>query len=883
MELLNLSNYTVRQLRQITQKDEAFLLVLNFLFFLWLSIKGKEDDIEGFYFKVPEFRISSDEIIHDLERGFKELQRENPELDKFFDDTIYFLSKHHRNQVLAEVLLTFFRSLFDLSDITETIKKEEEFSIFFDKFITENFPKGHFPTPRNLTELLVKIANPDLEERVYCPNVREGNILSEINKNIDRNLMEIFAQEQYTLSYKVAFINNIVNGGYNVTLKNESPLFLFREELLNRFDLTISVPPFGQKLSGDNKNIVKQNLRHSPLKVITTDDAYLQLMLNSLNDNGRMITIVPEGILTNERYKYLRQYYINKDWIETIISLPTNTFAPDSRIKTSILVINKNKHIQSRGKILFIRTKDTQKLSEQVNEEINSIYQKWRKNGVYLAEQSENYIQSEILLPDNLQKRSLKLSAEIFAHPSYEELQNILANTKYEVKKINDFVSKISTGLSPNFTASRKRREENLKLVTSLFIPYVKSSDLSNLGGEKKLDIDKLEWIAPESLNSNKARLLIAEDVILINKIGKSLNTIYFKYEGIAIAINPNVFALHLKKDINPKFFVSQLSSKVVQLQFELQSIGTTINRISINELKNISIIVPPVSEQRRLILELDALKETKQKLQTTETQTRKEISETEFNVVATISHNLNQKLGQMVADIESLKDFLSRKNENQESISWTEPAAIVFADENSEDVDNLKELFTRLENTLGDATKTLKTTEEILQKDKVNLEKINLLTFFKDIKKSFTGNNFIIELRGKKLDIELDRAAFKDAIRNLISNAKKHGFRDTSREYCIVFDWNQFTDENTGDKKVRISYQNDGEPFPKDFSFEEYIKLTGRAGKNRGSGLGGFWINKVVQLHDGIFQQVELAEDRQINSIHFEIILPIKQKYIWI
>lgn len=885
MELLNLSNYTVRQLRQITQKDEAFLLILNSLFFLCLSVRGKEDDIEGFYFEVPELRISYDEIIPSLEEGFSKLQTRNSELNNFFDDTIYFLSKHRNNQILANLLLNFFMSLSRVNDISETIKKEEEFSLFFEKFIAENLPKGHFPTPKILVEFLVKLANPEIADTIYSPNARIGNILTRINKDVDRNLTQIFAQEPYALSYKIAVINCIINGGYNVDLKNENPLFFLREGLLNRYDLVISVPPFGQKLRGDSKYLVQDNLKFSPLRIRTGDDAYLQLMMGALNENGRMVTIVPEGILVSSMYQEWREYYINKDWIEAIISLPNKMFAPNSRIKTSILIINKNKSIKSKNRILFLKLKNPKSLSIDTISEASTLYRQWQTGNLQNISDKE-FISFKIALKDELQKSSFKLSSEIYAHSSYEELNNILASTTYEVKKVNDFIDEISMGVSPTIANSRRNIKDKSHLLKSSLIPYIKSSDLTAIATSesKKLDLEKLETIPLNIIKSKKKKYLISEDVVLINRLGRSLNSFFFKYEGTPVVINPNVIALHLKKDINPRFFVAQLSSKVVQLQFELQSSGTVINRIGIKELKNISIIVPPASEQERQILELEALAKTEQKLKTTETQTKKEISEIEFNVVATISHNLNQKLGQMVADMESLKEFLNRKDNGQQNISWTEPAAIVFADENPEDVDSLEILFTRLESTLGDATKTLKTTEEILQKNKINPEKTNLLTFFREVKKDSTGANFIIEIRGKRLEVELDRAAFKDAMRNLISNAKKHGFKEVDKEYCIVFDWNQFTDENTGDKKVRITYQNDGAPFPKDFSFEEYIKLTGRAGKNRGSGLGGFWINKVVQLHKGIFQQGEVSEREQLQNIHFEIILPIKQnKNIWI
>lgn len=77
-------------------------------------------------------------------------------------------------------------------------------------------------------------------------------------------------------------------------------------------------------------------------------------MLSSLNMKGKMASVVPHGVLFRGSSEgKIRKGFINDDLIEAVIGLPQNIFY-GTGIPAAILVLNKAKSEERKGKILFI-------------------------------------------------------------------------------------------------------------------------------------------------------------------------------------------------------------------------------------------------------------------------------------------------------------------------------------------------------------------------------------------------------------------------------------------------------------------------------------------------------------------------------------------------
>ena len=101
-----------------------------------------------------------------------------------------------------------------------------------------------------------------------------------------------------------------------------------------------------------------------------------------------------------------------------------------------------------------------------------------------------------------------------------------------------------------------------------------------------------------------------------------------------------------------------------------------------------------------------------------------------------------------------------------------------------------------------------------------------------------------------------------------IILNAIKHGKRE-DKVLNIWLDYTQYLILE-GEIYHEISIRNDGHPLPPQFSLELYSELGGRMGVTGNSGIGGYVISKVVEMHDGKLR----AENLPTGQVEISILL---------
>ncbi len=686
-----------------------------------------------------------------------------------------------------------------------------------------------FPSS-NLLRLLLEHASPKSNQVIYDINCGIGNLFVELHKKFpDFNLKLVgYTDNLSGFLCEINLFVNEVNYDYEITSFNalniKSEIYIENEP-----DIVITIPPFGKSI--DNINFGNSPTSDRPIKNL--EIVYIELILAILKDDGKAAVLVPDGFLSfsHPEYVFFRKKYVENDWIEKVISLPQGFSIPNTSIKTSILLLNKNKV---------------------------------ERNLVIFDGEDENFEQTIVSNFEIISSGNYDLRANRYALKESKILKNIFAHSNYPIKTIKELAS---ATLGINFSPKQQAKKKS-----EINLPYVRIKDLSDNEQDSILDISKVE----REISVENAYKVINFDAILVSTIGYKLKPTQFKYVNKPIIIGSGIIALRVNEDeIDAKYFLSQLHSKLVQTQVKMLSSGTVINSISKRDFENIQIILPPLEEQKRQIFEMRGVLEAKEQV----AEAKEEVENIEYEVIAAISHNLNQKLGSIVEDYDTLLRFLRRKEKRNSTIDFEELLRPLRNGESPENADTFEKVTIRLQNNLLDTTKTLKTTESILQKNKIDAEMTNIISFFKwEIKQSFEGSNFdiTIETNLRKIEVNLDKNAFKDAIRNLIENAKRHGFVEENDNYKIIFDINKWIDSN-GIEYAQIVYKNNGKPFPKGFTFEEYKRLASRAGKTKNTGIGGFFVNKVIELHNGKFNIISVSEEFSGEfKVQFEILLPL-------
>ena len=125
---------------------------------------------------------------------------------------------------------------------------------------------------------------------------------------------------------------------------------------LMTFDRVIANPPFSLNKWGKEEADADPYGRFpygTPPKD-SGDLAFVQHMIASLNAEGMAGVVMPHGVLfRGSSEKAIRQGILNDDLLEAVIGLPAGLFY-GTGIPACLLIINKNKPAERKGKVLFI-------------------------------------------------------------------------------------------------------------------------------------------------------------------------------------------------------------------------------------------------------------------------------------------------------------------------------------------------------------------------------------------------------------------------------------------------------------------------------------------------------------------------------------------------
>ena len=263
-----------------------------------------------------------------------------------------------------------------LSDILNGINsinfgnfEENDIDAFGDayEFLISNYASnagksgGEFFTPQTVSKLLARLVmvGKDKINKVYDPTCGSGSLLLQMKKQYEDHILEdgFFGQEINMTNYNLArmnmFLHNINYNNFDIkrgdTLLNPQHL----EE--KPFDAIVSNPPYSVKWVGDGDPTLINDDRFAPAGKLApkskADFAFIMHSLNHLSNKGRAAIVCFPGIFyRGGAEKTIRQYLVDNNFVEAVISLPDNLFFGTS-IATTILVLAKNK---LENKTLFI-------------------------------------------------------------------------------------------------------------------------------------------------------------------------------------------------------------------------------------------------------------------------------------------------------------------------------------------------------------------------------------------------------------------------------------------------------------------------------------------------------------------------------------------------
>ncbi|MDR7665684.1 N-6 DNA methylase [Methanosarcina sp. Z-7115] len=308
----------------------------------------------------------------------------------------------------------------------------------------------NYEIPESVSNLIFSLLNPKAGSKFCDPVCRSGNTFIGCLKYLkqrgkDPSGIKFFGQESNLHLWRLCKMNMLLNGFADAEIKLgdliRNPQLLSNSHLMH-FDFIVSSPSFGIKNWGyEVAHYDLYNRFHYGIPPKNRGDfAYLEHMISTLNEEGKLGVVIPNGMLFRMgKEGEIRKNIIKQGIIEAVISLPPKMY-PGTSVSTSILLLNKNKEERHKDSILFIGAeKDYEKgkqqnyLKEQNIEKVIEVFRNYKE-----IEKYSRYVSfSEI------EKNEFSLNISLYINASMEIEAVDLRETLQKLKELGEISTKL--------------------------------------------------------------------------------------------------------------------------------------------------------------------------------------------------------------------------------------------------------------------------------------------------------------------------------------------------------------------------------------------------------------------------------------------------------
>ena len=359
-------------------------------------------------------------------RGIEQANQQN--LLGIFGDAQWGNKDKLSDELIINLIEHFSKYNLDLKSVdTDMLGNAYEYLIKHFADLT-NKKAGEFYTPRSVVRLLGLILDPHEGETIYDPACGTGGMLLECVDHLKHNkedyrTLKLYGQEKNLTSSSIARMNMFLHGIEDFQILRgdtlRDPAF-FRADGLQTYDCVIANPPFSLKEWGAENwanDPFGRNIAGVPPKG-NGDMAWVQHMVKSMNNVGRMTVVLPHGALFRDAAEgKIRKALLEKDKLEAVIGLGPNVFY-GTIVAVCVMVFKQNKDADKKGKVLFIDASDQIRVGRAQNylepEHVQKIFS-WYQDFADV----ENY--AKVTTFDDLKENDFNLHIPLYVEKIIED------------------------------------------------------------------------------------------------------------------------------------------------------------------------------------------------------------------------------------------------------------------------------------------------------------------------------------------------------------------------------------------------------------------------------------------------------------------------------
>lgn len=362
---------------------------------------------------------------------------------------------------------------------------------------------GEFFTPQHVSKLIAQLAMHKQKSvnKIYDPAAGSGSLLLQAKKHFDAHIIEdgFYGQELNHTTYNLArmnmFLHNINYDKFNMQLGDTLIDPHFGDD--KPFDAIVSNPPYSVKWIGADDPTLINDDRFAPAGVLApkskADFAFVLHALSYLSSKGRAAIVCFPGIFyRGGAEQKIRQYLVDNNYVESIISLAPNLFY-GTTIAVTILVLAKNKpntdiqFIDATGEEFFKKETNNNVMYDDHIERVMDMFDK-KENKSYVAAtvKYKNIVANEY---------NLSVSSYVEAKDNREVIDPIELNADLDTAVTN--ITKLRTDIDNIIAEIGNNADFSEKLLGGIDVSWEPLESLATITIGEFVKKDKQDPSAP--------------------------------------------------------------------------------------------------------------------------------------------------------------------------------------------------------------------------------------------------------------------------------------------------------------------------------------------------------------------------------------------------
>lgn len=671
---------------------------------------------------------------------------------------------------------------------------------------------GEFYTPAEISSLIAYFIEKEECKSVFDPFCGTANLVRDLHTMEGNVCFE--GQDVNSNISLIARVFTEACTGADAGIKCTDSIDDWNEK---HYDAVCSCPPFGLKFPTSRG--LKEEF-HQP-RVILEDIIFGRAFRN--NSANVVVLLEPLGFAFRDgNERNLRRYLVENNFLDTIISLPSNLLYGTSIV--SILMVCKRNRQEGQPITLIDASKSFVKNGRSVVLDIETII------NLIQHPESENCAQVNA---DEIRENDYILTPSSYIVRELEKFPE-----GYQVAILKDLIESVPQ--------NRKYSDKEGKLVTI--------SQLSTDAADYKRSPESFE-ISNELKNAYK----VDEAVLLLSTIGTLKPAYCIASPENPIFVHPHVRAFRLKeKWVNPGYLCLQLSKS------KGYSVGGIIPHINLVEILKIKVAFPSIGTQQSF--------DEQSRLYNEAVESAKLAKANELGLQEVI----NKMKAEYMIEVRNRKhDMKTPMTQLRNTLTLLDAFAKGLPEEQSLKLQGYINRQRTAVDTLSEIVRHLADEETFATPEALDID---------DILRSFEEKNdryeieymadeaALNEIGDGRAIVKMGKSDFLRLVNNIVGNAIQHGFVDNSVRYGL------FISLTVIEGAFRIRFFNNGKQLPEGMDKARY-GMKGVKGKDsKGQGTGGSVVKSVTEHYGGDYDIYTMDADGKVITV-VDIKLPIYQE----